>query len=78
MLFLQNVPILPKTICRLKLQQGQKIQRTNVGQKTNHDSAKLHNNHPFSPSYFIYLPQLIVKYFLPSLGSGLRGLPAND
>ena len=31
--FFYRMYLLPKTICRLKLQQGQKIQYTNVGQK---------------------------------------------
>ena len=69
MLFLQNVPTAQNHL-QIEITAGAKTSAYNCRAKKNHDSSKLvHNNHPFSPGYFIYLPQLIFKYFLSSLGS---------
>lgn len=70
MFFLQNVPTAQNHL-QIEITTGAKNSVYECrAKKKNHDSAKLvHNNRPLSPSYFIYLPQLIFKYFLSSLGS---------
>lgn len=55
----------PKLFADGNYKRGKKFSVQMQGQK-NHDSAKLHNNHPFSPSYFIYLSSIS----FPLLGVG--------